>query len=145
MCSVSSKFKLVNVLWNNTTNLGFLCVLSICEVCFYQRFKASVSPLTQVEHEDKKKHKKTDEDSPQSGAQHKHSRPSVCICKDEVQVEFTWEYFAAEKHCQCRCHSLCLTTGCSSDWQVGWSWDAAWVIQHYTSMTLHFKLSGVVS
>lgn len=67
--------------------LGFLCVLSICEVCFYQRFKASVSPLTQVEHKDKEKHQETDEDSPQSGAQHKHSRPSIHVCKDEAKVE----------------------------------------------------------
>lgn len=78
---------------NNRQNLGFLCVLPICEVCFYQRFKASVSPLTQVEHKDKEKHQKTDEDSPQSGTQHKHSRPSICVCKDEVQVEIFIETF----------------------------------------------------
>lgn len=53
---------------NNRWNLGLLCVLSICEVCFYQRFKATVSSLTQVEHKDKEKHQETNEDSPQSGA-----------------------------------------------------------------------------
>lgn len=74
-------------LWNDSWNLGFLCVLSICEVCFYQRFKASVSPLTQVEHKDKKKHQKTNEDAPQSGAQHEHGRPTVCVCQDELQAE----------------------------------------------------------
>lgn len=52
----------------NWLYLCFLGVLSICEVCFYQGLKASVSPLAQVEHEDKEKHQETDEDSPQSGA-----------------------------------------------------------------------------
>lgn len=75
----------MSVFQNNRWNLCFLCVLSICEVCFYQRLKAPVPPLTQVEHKDKKKHQETDEDSPQSGAQHKHSRPSICVCEDEAQ------------------------------------------------------------
>lgn len=85
---------------NNRWNLGFFCVLSICEICFYQRFKASVSPLTQVEHKDKEKYQETDEDSSQSGAQHKNSRSSICICIDEtgdgllkplqLQVHWMW-------------------------------------------------------
>lgn len=72
--------------FQNNRNLCFLCVLSICEVCFYQRFKASVSLLTQVEHKDKEKHQETDEDSPQSGAQHKHIRPSCHIELNGVGV-----------------------------------------------------------
>lgn len=95
--SLLGMYKYWSAFQNNRGNLGFLCVLSICEVCFYQRFKASVSPLTQVEHKDKEKHQETDEDSPQSGAQHKHSWPSICVCKDQAQVDIFIETFLQRK------------------------------------------------
>lgn len=91
----TSMFERSSAFQNNRWNLGFLRVLSICEICFYQRFKAPVSPLTQVEHKDKKKHQETDEDSSESGAQHEDSRPSICICGDETRAEMFAQAFAA--------------------------------------------------
>lgn len=86
-----------DTLEKSSRSLSFFCVLSICEVGFNQRFKARASPLAQVEHKDKEKHQETDEDSPQSGAQHKRSWTTSLICKDEGELEIIKETFMQQK------------------------------------------------
>lgn len=68
------------LLWS----LGLLCVLSMCEVCLYQRLKATLSPLMHVEHKDQAEHQETDEDSSQGGAQHEHVGSAVWFWKNTI-------------------------------------------------------------